>query len=690
MPLPIFNAEVWEKIEAGLNWWMNNTVDRIFDNMADYSDLRLLKRETENQQTKPKIEPKPFVPSGRGGIVVKTTPPTADNAPQFTPPPTIQAAGVWESLEAMNPLGLPSLWRWLENNSTGPVPWLTSQIRKRFKEVSPQEPTAESSFKFGRLLTGNMTLDRYEVTEWTHIVDPTELTQNHQESYEAYAAWLAYQAGGVPLPEEYKGDFYDQGALLWPLDQRDFSGGVTLLFGSRFLGDILANWWTGSLNYDAATLRGTTYYEVNVTRLKASWERNYSENPAEVDSQVGLDGLALSLANLILDHRVEMAADIAGPIPKPHIILENSHAAAAAIFLGKGSYPGLYPRSWCNKSPEEIRAEIDKERELLTKELGETTDKNIIAAYEARLRELATESAEIGNGLIQLNRVNNIPEHIQALSNCLAEVMGAYPFKILLEKGSFLRKKLIPLNLATMEDGDDVPIQYRIEELPDEQFSVPNMAEALAELTGMLLNLQGHQDLNMEFVQRISAELVALRATTAQTFDRTDAIMDFLGFDLSYVDEKMPISFTPNATGNEILNLLQGSLVKYKKPLFKANKHNSTLQVQLYHLLKGASIIKAVHFRPFATDNPLSSMFEDDNSEFGKYLKQLVNGLNKDSEATFKKSDGTEVTMGFDEFIDFVETGWSQFTIDPNDARKPYGKDYNKRPRIWDLSKGDS
>jgi hypothetical protein len=640
-----------------------------------------LPNKPESEVGQPVIAPKPFIPSGRSDITINLSPPPGDTAPKFNPPPTIKApAYIKSDLVAAS---LPPKWKW------GPVPagvWLVERIRNwdwGQRDLPGVGESPQAQFKFGKLLAGNMSLEVLPRWEWTFAVDEQAQKDHHQESFDAYAYWLANQAAGVPFPDDYAGDFYDQGAIIWPLDPRDFSGGVTMLFGARFLGDLFANWWTRSLNYDAATLRGVTYFDIGITKSKATWERNYSEDKSEVDSESGFEGLAYSLANII-------ASQTYGPvINRPHIVLENAHVSAAAVLLGKGSYPGFYPRSWCNKSAEEIQAEIDKERELIVKELGNAVDPNIIRLYEARLDELSAEAAEVGSGLLQLNKINNIPEHIQALSNCLAEVMGAYPYKIVLEKGSFLRKKLIPLNLATMENYDDVPVQYRIQELDEETVSVPNVSEALAEVTGMLLNLQGFIDLKMEFLQRISAELVALRSTTAQTFDRTEAIMDFLGFDLSYVDEKMPISFSPTASGTDILNLLQGSLVKYKKPLFKANKHNSTLQVQLYHLLKGASIIKAVHFKPFQTDNPLSGLFDDEDTDFGKYLKQLVNGLNKDNTATFKKSDGTEVSMDFEEFIEFVETGWAQFTIDPDDTRKPYGKDYNQRPRIWDLSKGD-
>jgi hypothetical protein len=656
MPLPIFNAEVWGKIEAGLNWWMNNTVDRIFDNMADYSDLRLLKRQTENQQTKPKIEPKPFVPSGREGIVVKTTPPTGDNAPTFTPPPTIQAAGVWESLEEMNPLGLPSLWKWLENNATGPVPWLTSKIRNRFKEVSPQEPTAESSFQFGKLLTGNMTLDRFEATEWTHIVDPTELTQNHQESYEAYAAWLAYQAGGVPLPEEYKGDFYDQGALLWPLDQRDFSGGVTLLFGSRFLGDILANWWTGSLNYDAATLRGTTYYEVNVTRLKASWDRDYSENPAEVDSQVGLDGLALSLANLILDHRVATAGDDAEAIPKPHIILENSRGGGGNSNLDKI----LAVKDFPFKVPVSLLLEASDLEDMSEDEINDK-------AYE---------------------KIESIPQLMLWLTKALDELIGKFPIKMEIAESDLvsLKEEFEEWEGNNKAPNPNLPFYLQNDKLISyrkqngkivKTIKIPNLAEGIAEMLGADLISQQNQTLGLELATRSLLETGSTKNLGVQIHALAEAIADYLGFesqdkiiDVDYTYN--PVLPTEDAEGS-YKRLLRPSSVQTTILEFVGK---NGLEKTIATIQEVYGIIKAAHTEGIGkTDGQLKRKLLDYAAELGIFPTPPPTPPGQEPEAD-----------DFDRFLERIEWGFiDQPGRDTND--KPYNREYDKRPRIKRLTK---
>ncbi|WLT39554.1 hypothetical protein NON20_08755 [Synechocystis sp. B12] len=175
---------------------------------------------------------------------------------------------------------LATIWKFVQTAYAGWVAYNAVRNVIDGLQVKPIATTEPDSFKFGKLTAHNYSPTEQTQIEWGEIVSADEIQNHHQESFEGFALWLANQSGKIDnqfYDKNNKGDFYDQGALVWPMDVRDFSGGMFLMFGSRTIGDVFANYWTRSLNAERASLRGVTWAEVKPQPLKPSWERNYTE-----------------------------------------------------------------------------------------------------------------------------------------------------------------------------------------------------------------------------------------------------------------------------------------------------------------------------------------------------------------------------------------------------------------------------
>jgi hypothetical protein len=611
-----------------------------------------LSRKPEGEVGRPVIAPKPFVSSGRDGIKVKTTPPTGENAPKIPDPPTIRAAGVWADIHDILAWPFPEIWEWVEGQP-GTVPWLINKLRNRPPELIPQDPTT-SNFKFGKLLTGNMSLEVLPRWEWTFAVDEQTQTDHHQESFEAYTYWLANQAEGIPLPSDYSGNFYDQGSLVWPLDPRDFSGGITMLFGARFLGELLANWWTRSLNYDAATLRGVIYFDIEITQSRATWERNYSEDGSEVDSLANTEGLALSLANIIFDYRVTQALQ-GETVVKPRIIVENG---------GLGG----------NSKLDKILAVKDFPFNVPISLLIEPGD--LEGMSQAEIEERAYE------------KIESIPQLILWLTKALDELIGKFPITMEIGESDLLnlndefaawkRKGKNPNPNLPFYLQDDKLISYRQEgKRIIKTVKVPNLAEAIAEIMGGGLAEGQRQGLAIELLSRCLLEIGSTKNVGVQTGAWVDAIADYLGF--ATKDRIAEVEYTYNPVidkekdGKSMARLLTPTKVLTSLPEYEDTQ---TMETHMGVMREIHAIVKTA----------LTEGVGKTDGQLKQRLKDYAELLGIKTRETDR--NGNPIPEGPDDFDQLLEKIERGFIDQPGitDQEKPYGREYELRPRIRRLT----
>lgn len=271
--------------------------------------------------TNPVPTPKPFKP-GRGGSVIPmpVLPPDYPTEKPKQPAPYKVEEALLAPVAAPVITALPTIWQIVTTAIAGWAAWRSlKNIIHQFKT-----PTTVTEFKFGQLLGSNFTGSKSSLINYSGWVNEGQMKKNHQDSYEGFAWWLAYQSGDVDdalYDVEGKGDFYDQGALIWPHDSRSFNAGTSLVFGNRMIGDMFGDFWAKSLNHDNMTLRGITWADVDISDIKLPAQKNYNESGTKSGGP-SVDNLAESISSILLKGAVMKGTE--NP-KKPQVALENTN-----------------------------------------------------------------------------------------------------------------------------------------------------------------------------------------------------------------------------------------------------------------------------------------------------------------------------------------------------------------------------
>ena len=256
----------------------------------------------EKKAATPTVKPQPYVKKLDQQTLEIAPPPSGLPAAKPAPIKVVKGFAAPPPLAPINPDKLISdLWKFKDAVGNAVSGWSNGQaLRPTTPELTANNTV--QGFRFGQLLGSNHAYGKIQtVHEWTHWVDLTEFKKRHQESHEGFAWWLANQAGEISdkdMLAAAKGDFYDQGALIWPADNRSFNGDVSLLFGARPLADLFADYWCLSQNFDAAGLRGVTYMDITPFQEKFPFPRFYNESGSQ-SGDPSIDKLANNLGTLL-------------------------------------------------------------------------------------------------------------------------------------------------------------------------------------------------------------------------------------------------------------------------------------------------------------------------------------------------------------------------------------------------------
>ena len=191
------------------------------------------------------------------------------------------------------------------------------------------------------------------------------------------------------------------------------------------------------------------------------------------------------------------------------------------------------------------------------------------------------------------------------------------------------------------------------------------MAEAMAELLQIALQLSINSELHSSLATRILMEAGQDKQQNLITYHLLQSLTDYVGY--SYKDKivELPLLFDPTAASFD--QMLTEVKIKVGVPEFDEKLN---LQAILMRYNKAASILDSVYFRKIDTRGDIKGQLME--RLFG--LRDLLKDINpEDDNDIFKK------------FLEEVEKG---FTSTPGlgDPTRPYGDDYENRPRFRDLT----
>jgi hypothetical protein len=191
---------------------------------------------------------------------------------------------------------------------------------------------------------------------------------------------------------------------------------------------------------------------------------------------------------------------------------------------------------------------------------------------------------------------------------------------------------------------------------------MPNMAEAVAEMIGMMVSQQvtAAQILNTSSRAMVQAGSATQQAHLAHLTAKANA--DFLGYESRPEAVEMPLAYTPGKDpGDGLLNESRAKIQGFQ------NTDTTDIKAILAELLQAAAIIRAVYWRKLDTKGDLKSQIRENVRGHGDFLNEAAaGGSDSDWEAYLKQ----------------VEEGFRGATGDTN----PYGRPPTEGPDIKDRS----
>ncbi|MGB3652950.1 MAG: hypothetical protein WBA41_17275 [Rivularia sp. (in: cyanobacteria)] len=173
----------------------------------------------------------------------------------------------------------------------------------------------------------------------------------------------------------------------------------------------------------------------------------------------------------------------------------------------------------------------------------------------------------------------------------------------------------------------EIPIEIEDADLTKEgnqklEVKLPNIAESIAEMFTMLLNLNIVNEVQMNMNTRLLAEMGADKQQNFKSYMALEAIVEFLGFSYRDATTKLPLTFTPGA--EELSDILKEkeidvSYIDYDDKI--------NLPKQMQELLQSAAIIRSVHWRNFKKSGNMASQIKDLMINNKDLFERMLKGL---------------------------------------------------------------
>lgn len=253
---------------------------------------------------------------------------------------------------------------------------------------------------------------------------------------------------------------------------------------------------------------------------------------------------------------------------------------------------------------------------------------NALNNNNGKLGDLLKGVMQAGNTALDLDTNNRIKD-LQRSATTLKKVTGADDFPITVPQyllDDFIDSPQIinsqaQYNVWLLKQIDALvglfPIKIeRVDENGQKQMLIfENIAEAIAELTGLIAQVAFDADTAVNVSTRATGEAVGAKAAALQAGSYLKAIIDYMGFQGEAVSFDVPISVTPGAVGPDG-KLQESELKDFLKPSTqKAIGFKNTDPVDqrlvLQRILQSGEISRAALFRPLKPNASQNSLTGD-------------------------------------------------------------------------------
>jgi len=326
--------------------------------------------------------------------------------------------------------------------------------------------------------------------------------------------------------------------------------------------------------------------------------------------------------------------------------IENSGLGKIRTAVGGMEFPIAVPRSLIQHTDADLDKILDQKIKLLKAEKGKHPEASKLGRA---IKDAIEEAQKQKEGKEVYRTLENIPQQISWMVSVLDEVLGSFPVSI------------------TLKDSDLIKVGEE-----EQKIRVPNIAESLAELTGMALLNHSATELSINTLVRILCETGTGRQQSIKNYYLLDVIRDYLGCATQEKQIQVPFAYDP------VLDLGKDQKDEFAKFLtpktvdidIEELDEKQSLQRWLVQIDSIYALCRAYMTRPARN-----------KTEVYKYLKDIASQF-----ISIADDNGNTPPDEFDQFLERIETGFT--TQDGNTLEnKPYGRDYTERPRIVRLTK---
>ncbi|QMS87310.1 hypothetical protein HUN01_06825 [Nostoc edaphicum CCNP1411] len=258
-------------------------------------------------------------------------------------------------------------------------------------------------------------------------------------------------------------------------------------------------------------------------------------------------------------------------------------------------------------------------------------------------------------GIIQ---IQNLAQYVSYSVKQLDALSGKYPLEI----------KIKDADLT--QEGDQ-----------EKKVSLPNIAEALAEIMGILLTLQSESNANLIATTNSMIEAGSAKQSAILAADYSRGNAEYLGYKGKQVEKDVPFTFKPGEP--RLDQMLKSGQVKVKG---WENDDKEDLNDALAPILELAAMWKAANFKNLGTGDTLNKLKEFLSGAID--LSKSVDGLVKDNPPV-SPDPSKPIKNEWDSFIEEAEQG---FIAQPGitNTTDPYSRPLAQRPKIREIGNDTS
>lgn len=284
--------------------------------------------------------------------------------------------------------------------------------------------------------------------------------------------------------------------------------------------------------------------------------------------------------------------------------IQNAVTPAIAPAVCSTTKPGGCSSNMTNNAVSKGNEDL---KQYLTKQLpnilGDSANAAIGADTNARVRKIEGDTAKIRESTGSDRYPMVLPEYL--LDDFLDKsvtIPDQVAYNVWLLKQIDALVGLFPIKIERIDENG-------VKQL----LKFENIAEAIAELTGLLAQIAFDSDTAVNVATRATGEAVGAKAAALQAGSYLKAIVDYMGFQGQAVSIDVPISVTPGAVGldgklqeSELKDFLKPSI---QKTIGFKNTDPVDQRLVMRRILESGEISRAALFKPLKADqsqNPLT------------------------------------------------------------------------------------